>query len=55
VDPATLRNDPPDAVIAYAWNIFDEIADVVAANVTRETLLIRPLPDIEIRAVGGDG
>ena len=54
VVPATLRNDPPDAVIAFAWNIFDEIADVVAANVTRETLLIRPLPDIEIRAVGGD-
>lgn len=54
VVPAALRDDPPDAVIAFAWNIFDEIADVVAANVTRETLLIRPLPEIEIRAVGGE-
>jgi SAM-dependent methyltransferase len=54
VVPAALHDDPPDVVIAFAWNIFDEIADVVAANVTRETLLIRPLPDIEVRAVGGE-
>ncbi len=54
VAPAALRDDPPDAVIAFAWNIFDEIADVVAANVVRETLLIRPVPEIEIRAVGGE-
>ena len=53
VAPAALKDDPPDAVIAFAWNIFDEIADVVAANVVRETLLIRPIPEIEIRAVGG--
>jgi 2-polyprenyl-3-methyl-5-hydroxy-6-metoxy-1,4-benzoquinol methylase len=54
VAPAALRDNPPDAVIAFAWNIFDEIADVVAANVVRETLLIRPVPEIEIRAVGGE-
>ncbi|GAA4746079.1 class I SAM-dependent methyltransferase [Sphingomonas daechungensis] len=53
VVPATLRDDPPDAIIAFAWNIFDEIADVVAANVVQETLLIRPLPEIETRTVGG--
>lgn len=53
VAPAALRDDPPDAVIAFAWNIFDEIADVVAAGVVKETLLIRPLPEIEVRSVGG--
>ena len=52
VVPSMLRDDPPDAVIAFAWNIFDEIADVVEANVIRETMLIRPLPEIEIRAIG---
>jgi SAM-dependent methyltransferase len=54
VAPAALRDDPPDAVIAFAWNIFDEIADIVAAGVVKQTLLIRPLPEIEIRAVGGE-
>ena len=54
VAPTALRDDPPDAVIAFAWNIFDEIADIVAANVVQETLLIRPVPEIEIRAVGGE-
>ena len=52
VAPAALRDTPPDALITFAWNIFDEIADLVAANVVRETLLIRPVPEIEIRSVG---
>jgi hypothetical protein len=30
----------------------DEIADVVAANVVKQTLLIRPLPEIEVRTAG---
>jgi hypothetical protein len=55
VSPAALRETPPDALITFAWNIFDEIADVVAANAVRETLLIRPVPEIEICRVGGTG
>ena len=52
VPPTALRDDPPDAVIVFAWNIMDEIADVVAANVVKQTLLIRPLPEIEVRTTG---
>ena len=52
VPPAALRENPPDAVIVFAWNIMDEIADVVAANVVKQTLLIRPLPEIEVRTTG---
>lgn len=52
VAPAALRDNPPDAVIVFAWNIMDEIADVVAANVVKQTLLIRPLPEIEVRTTG---
>jgi SAM-dependent methyltransferase len=39
-------------IIVFAWNIMDEIADVVAANVVKQTLLIRPLPEIEVRTAG---
>ena len=52
VAPVALRDNPPDAVIVFAWNIMDEIADVVAANVVKQTLLIRPLPEIEVRTAG---
>jgi hypothetical protein len=52
VPPTALRDTPPDAVIVFAWNIMDEIADVVAANVVKQTLLIRPLPEIEVRTAG---
>ena len=52
VAPAALRDNPPDAIIVFAWNIMDEIADVVAANVVKQTLLIRPLPEIEVRTAG---
>jgi hypothetical protein len=46
--PNALRERAPDAVIAYAWNIFDEICDVVGGLIARPTKIIRPLPDIEI-------
>jgi hypothetical protein len=52
VAPAALRDNPPDAVIVFAWNIMDEIEHVVAANVVKQTLLIRPLPEIEVRTAG---
>jgi hypothetical protein len=52
VPPTALRDNPPDAVIVFAWNIMDEIADVVAANAVKKTLLIRPLPEIEVRTTG---
>lgn len=52
VAPTALRDTPPDAVIVFAWNIMDEIADVVAANAVKQTLLIRPLPEIEVRTAG---
>jgi SAM-dependent methyltransferase len=52
VPPAALRDTPPDAVIVFAWNIMDEIADLVAANAVKQTLLIRPLPEIEVRTTG---
>ena len=52
VPPTALRENPPDAVIVFAWNIMDEIADVVAANAVKQTLLIRPLPEIEVRTAG---
>jgi SAM-dependent methyltransferase len=52
VAPAALRDTPPDAIIVFAWNIMDEIADLVAANVVKQTLLIRPLPEIEVRTTG---
>jgi len=53
VPPTALRDTPPDALIVFAWNIMDEIADVVAANAVKQTLLIRPLPEIELRTTGG--
>ena len=52
VPPTALRDNPPDAVIVFAWNIMDEIADMVAANAVKKTLLIRPLPEIELRTTG---
>ena len=54
VPPTALRDNPPDAVIVFAWNIMDEIADVVAANAVKQTLLIRPLPEIEVLTTGID-
>ena len=53
--PEALTERKPDAVIAYAWNIFDEIAKVVAARVQQPTKLIRPLPDIEVTDVAPTG
>lgn len=48
LEPEAMRRDPPDVVIAFAWNIFDEIARVVADLTGGRADLIRPLPDVEL-------
>jgi SAM-dependent methyltransferase len=46
--PDAMRRDPPDVVIAFAWNIFDEIRRVVASIVDGPVTIVRPLPEIEV-------
>lgn len=49
--PSMLKTSPPDAIIVFAWNIFDELVDVLRGLVVKPTRLIRPLPDIEILSI----
>jgi hypothetical protein len=51
VSPETLTRNPPDVVIVFAWNIFEEIVRVVAGLTGRPLTLIRPLPEIEAHAL----
>jgi hypothetical protein len=50
LEPEAMRRDPPDVVIAFAWNIFEEIARVVGELTGGRAALVRPLPDIELVA-----
>lgn len=46
--PETLRENPADVVIVFAWNIFDEIAERARALAPKRITLVRPLPDVEL-------
>ena len=48
VAPERLKRDGADAVIVFAWNIFDEIAALVAGLAPQPVVLIRPLPELEL-------
>ena len=51
VEPERIRKEPPDVVMVFAWNIFDEILSRISKLVTRPTTVIQPLPDIKIVSV----
>ncbi|NWG45401.1 MAG: class I SAM-dependent methyltransferase [Alphaproteobacteria bacterium] len=45
-EPAALRENVPDVVIVFAWNIFEEISGVIRQLIDRPVEVIRPLPSI---------
>jgi hypothetical protein len=47
-EPQALTRDPPDVVIVFAWNIFDEITRVIGSLTSKPLSIIRPLPEIEV-------
>ncbi len=46
--PEALKSDPPDVIIVFAWNIFDEIANVLRSIIEKPVDVICPLPEIKI-------
>ena len=48
VSPDRLKTDCPDAVIIFAWNIFDELRGIVSNMITKPVEIVNPFPDIEI-------
>ncbi len=46
--PDTLKSTPPDFIIIFAWNIFDEIVDVIRSLIVKPVDIVRPLPTIEV-------
>ena len=51
VSPETLATDPPDVIVVFAWNIFDEITDFIGKHVASPTEVINPFPDISSTVV----
>ncbi len=49
--PSHLSNDPPDVIVVFAWNIYEEIAAVISRLIPGPVLLLRPLPDLEISRI----
>ena len=47
VPPSKLAEEEPDVIIVFAWNIFDEIKNVIAENISKPTEVINPLPKIQ--------
>jgi SAM-dependent methyltransferase len=49
VAPDVMKNNPPDIVLVFAWNIFDEITGIVAGLIRGPVTIVRPLPEIEVQ------
>jgi SAM-dependent methyltransferase len=48
VAPDRMRQNPPDIVLVFAWNIFDEISDIVSRLIDGPVSIVRLLPEIEL-------
>ena len=46
VSPERLKTDPPDVVIIFAWNIFEELRAIVSDYIVAPVEVINPFPDI---------
>lgn len=45
--PEILRKRAPDLIIVFAWNIFDEIVEVIRNFIDKPVDVLRPLPEIK--------
>ncbi len=51
VAPDRLKVDCPDAIVVFAWNIFDELREIVSSYITKPVEMINPFPDIKMLTV----
>ena len=49
VSPDRMKDNPPDVVLVFAWNILDEITSIVTEMIHGPVTIVRPLPEIELR------
>ena len=54
VSPDRLREDHPDVIIVFAWNIFDELKGIVSSHISEPVEMINPFPDIRQVTVDPD-
>lgn len=44
--PEALKSAPPEVVVIFAWNIFDELSDNISKLIDAPIELIHPFPDV---------
>lgn len=53
--PTMLRQHKPDVIIVFAWNIFDEIIEVIKESIEKPADVLCPLPEITLLKVFPEG